>query len=124
MKRPPFILYHVTSLLVGQFAIQNHKTESIETSVHSGENVKQAFHKLAEHLIFSHGIFQPGREVCYLLSMPCCYLVNCPVQAAVGEDSCGTMYRTMAPRKTDSIRLEEPSKIKEHSDQKKCCLSS
>lgn len=54
--------------LIWQFAIQNHKTEYIETSVHSGKNIRQAFHMLAEHLIFSHGIFQPGREVrlvCY-----------------------------------------------------------
>lgn len=51
-----------------QFATQNYKTQSIETSVHSGRNVKETFHLLAENLIFSHGIFQPGREVCIGMS--------------------------------------------------------
>ncbi len=46
-----------------QFASQNYKTQHIETSVHHGTNVKQAFHMLAENLIFSHNIFQPGQEV-------------------------------------------------------------
>ncbi len=46
-----------------QIALQNYKAQSIETSVTTGKNVKKAFYNLAESLIFSHNIFQPGREV-------------------------------------------------------------
>lgn len=46
-----------------QFASQNYNSQYMETSVQSGKNVTKAFHDLAENLIFSHGIFQPGMEV-------------------------------------------------------------
>ena len=35
----------------------------METSAVTGQNVKRAFYKLAETLIHSYGIFQPGQEV-------------------------------------------------------------
>lgn len=80
-----------------QFAIQKCKTQSIETSVHSGHHVCKTFHMLAEQLIFKHGIFQPGRE------------------ASVNENS-------LAPRTSDSIKLETAPKM--IGDGKKCCHSS
>lgn len=92
--------------MLEQFAIHNHRTQSIETSVHSGTNVKRAFYLLAEHLIFSHGIFQPGRE------------------ATTTEDSFGALYHTgvgLTPRTSDSFSLNDSSKTKEYSDRKKCC---
>ena len=35
----------------------------LETSAVTGHNVKKAFYMLAEALIHSYGIFQPGQEV-------------------------------------------------------------
>ena len=51
-----------------QFATRNYKSQHIETSVQTGQNVAKMFHTLAENLIFSHGIFQPGMEVISLSS--------------------------------------------------------
>lgn len=40
----------------------------VETSVKNGKGVKKAVYKLAETLIHTYGIFQPGQEV-----RPCKY---------------------------------------------------
>jgi hypothetical protein len=41
----------------------------LETSAVTGHNVKKVFYKLAETLIHTYGIFQPGQEVSSLLCL-------------------------------------------------------
>ena len=58
------------SSLLHYFILQVAKRTSnlyLETSAVTGHNVKRAFYKLAETLIHSYGIFQPGQEVSLLL---------------------------------------------------------
>ena len=59
----------------------------IETSAASGKNVKKAFHQLAESLIHSHGIFQPGQEAANLSCDSNDIIRTSPVRQDVNDDS-------------------------------------
>ena len=63
------------SSLLHYFILQLAKRTSnlyMETSAVTGHNVKRVFYKLAETLIHSYGIFQPGQEVSLLQFMFVC----------------------------------------------------
>ena len=107
-----------------QLSARNYRAQYIETSVNTGENVKNAFYLLAENLIHSHNIFQAGREVSHSILPNLVYLLifYCYQIATLDNRDTSSYDTGMSPteRITDSIKLEKPLPSQKHSGN--CCL--